>query len=393
MRILVINREPLGVLIDALKLCEYSVKRHDVTHLSFESIRSIPADQVRQEVPGVDIRTIGVNGSLPVRFLRWLSGCIREAGRGYDVVYVYYFPSCSLLRYSRWRTVMILDIRSGSVSRGWFARLIADGGMRIEGRCFQHLNVTSEGLRDKLGLGRSRTRILPVGGDPILSPRKRSNSLHLLYVGRMRRIEPTIEGFARFFQEYRNKLDLRYTIVGDQRMRLAEIIKRLGMGDAVELHAWVPYDRLPPFFERCNVGVSYVPITSYFDHQPPTKTFQYLLAGMPVIATATAEHRKLIRGCNGVLIGDTAEDFYRGLCCLMEKVDSYDPTEIRRSVAEYSWENIMLNIALPRLEEVASGEGASGPPERQSSSQPAPPPGSSSSRSPADGLLQPRAKK
>jgi len=94
-----------------------------------------------------------------------------------------------------------------------------------------------------------------------------------------------------------------------------------------------------------NVGVSYVPITPYFDVQPPTKTFEYLLAGMPVIATRTKENEKVINEYNGVLIDDTPEDFRNGLALLYERISAnkFTSSRIIESSESYTWERIVRN--------------------------------------------------
>jgi len=42
----------------------------------------------------------------------------------------------------------------------------------------------------------------------------------------------------------------------------------------------------------------------YYDCQPATKTFEYILSGMVCIATSTYENKKLINNINGVLCND-----------------------------------------------------------------------------------------
>jgi glycosyltransferase involved in cell wall biosynthesis len=128
-------------------------------------------------------------------------------------------------------------------------------------------------------------------------------------------------------------------------------IREAGLEDVIRLPGYVPHEQLRPFLEQCNLGVSYVPITTYFDHQPPTKTFEYLLAGIPVIATGTAANRQVVNETNGILVSDNPDAFYQGLCEFLDRRAAYDADSIRRGLLSYSWENIMLHNALPRLEQ------------------------------------------
>lgn len=41
-------------------------------------------------------------------------------------------------------------------------------------------------------------------------------------------------------------------------------------------------------------------MTEYYDSQPPTKTFEYALSGLYVLATKTRENEKVITNDNGV---------------------------------------------------------------------------------------------
>ena len=142
--------------------------------------------------------------------------------------------------------------------------------------------------------------------------------IHLLYVGtfRGRRLYETLEGFARFYHERSKDVAMRYTLVGtglpEDCERLRRLSHALRIAHVVEFPGYIPHAELLPYFEMANIGVSYVPITSYYNHQPATKMFEYLFAGMPVVATGTAENRVIINPSNGVLIEDSADGFDSG---------------------------------------------------------------------------------
>jgi len=81
-----------------------------------------------------------------------------------------------------------------------------------------------------------------------------------------------------------------------------------------------------------------------FDSQPVTKTFDYLLAGMPVIATATSENKIVINENNGVLIDDTIEGFASGVEEVIIKKDRYKSQTIRETSQIYHWQLIVSNL-------------------------------------------------
>ena len=109
-------------------------------------------------------------------------------------------------------------------------------------------------------------------------------------------------------------------------------------------------NKLGPFYERCNVGVAYIPKTEFFDIQPSTKIFEYLFAGMPVIATATLENKRVIMNDNGILIEDNPESFYEGLKRLYNKRHFFDSKIIKKTCGQYSWNRIVKKNLRPYLE-------------------------------------------
>ncbi len=77
------------------------------------------------------------------------------------------------------------------------------------------------------------------------------------------------------------------------------MIEDLGLSSVVELFGYMNDDRAAAYSGEGNKGVSYITKTNCCDVQPPTKTFEYLLSGMPSIATATQEKRRAVSSGNG----------------------------------------------------------------------------------------------
>ena len=104
------------------------------------------------------------------------------------------------------------------------------------------------------------------------------------------------------------------------------------------------------YFEESNVGISFVPCTKYYDCQPPTKTFEYLLYGLPVIATNTTENNIIINSSNGLLIKDSSASFCEAIELLISK--SYNNSLIQNDSIKYSWEKIVEIYFLPLIEKI-----------------------------------------
>jgi glycosyltransferase involved in cell wall biosynthesis len=348
-RLLIINPKQFGYHLDTYHYCKWACDDFQITYLGFDGGRP------KRMVEGVGVHYVSGRGCLPARYLRFLASCAAECGGGHDAVFVKYFPGCSLLRWLHPRGRLVLDIRTGSIASRFWKRRWWDGLLRWESRCFDHITVISASLAAKLGLPASKVHLLPLGADPVPTSSKTFSCLHLLYVGTFtgRRIEDTVVGFHRFYSEVGRSVDATYDIVGDgydgELGRLRALVQRLGLHDVVSLPGFVLPDELTPYYEKCNVGVSYVPINDIYDCQPPTKTFEYLLAGLPVVATNTAENAAVITEHNGLLIDDTPTAFYEALKTLTGHPAAYCPDRIRREALVYSWERIVRSNLVPYL--------------------------------------------
>src|SRR5690606_1611564 len=117
-----------------------------------------------------------------------------------------------------------------------------------------------------------------------------------------RRIEDTIIGFRKFYSEYHEKTKIVYDIIGfgKNEKDILNLIKEEKMEDVIGFHGRKHYYQLYEFFDKANIGVCYIPITDFFDVQPPTKLFEYALSGLFTIATKTKENEKFINPKNGV---------------------------------------------------------------------------------------------
>ena len=89
------------------------------------------------------------------------------------------------------------------------------------------------------------------------------------------------------------------------------------------------HDDLIPFWKRYNVGVSFAPMNEIIDVQPPTKTFQCPLAGMPVITTGTSENRRVVSERIGPFVKDTAEALFQGLQHLYKRGKAFSSEQLR----------------------------------------------------------------
>lgn len=350
--LLILNRTQFGYHLDTYYYAKFAAERLHITYVGFDT------GSPKLRLDGVVVKYVGYQGCRCRRYLRLLAAFAREVRQCRGTVFVDYFPGCGMLRCCGSRTPMVVDIRTGSINPKALVRRWEDRLMRCECRLFRSISVVSQSLAERLHLPSGKVHILPLGAEQMTIPARRFDRLDLLYVGTLegRRIEDTVIGVERFLRECGGPVPLTYTIVGDgpngQLEGLRRLVRQRGLDGIVRLPGYVHRTRLNDVFARCSVGVAYVPINDIYDCQPVTKTFEYLFAGMPVIATATTEHRKVVDRSNGVLIQDNPEDFSRGLRELYDRRHEFDGEKVRLSCPEASWDRIVGLNLIPYIQQV-----------------------------------------
>lgn len=270
------------------------------------------------------------------------------------IILKYYFFS-SLLNLFISRKDLILDIRTGYISRFRLKTFLFNSIIKIETFPFKKVIILSDSLRERLSLAKRKIIIIPLASERIDYESKKFDELNLLYVGSLssRNIHQTIEGLSLFIRQNTENYQVRYYIVGggkiDEVAELKKTIHNLEMEGTVQYEGPVFGERIKEYFQKCNIGICYIPLIRDYDCQPATKTVEYMMAGMPVIATGTYENKKVITGWNGVLINDNPGSFEKGLGKLISMKDNFDSKRITESVKEYSFEYIIENKLKPLL--------------------------------------------
>jgi len=343
-RILIINKFQFGYHTDYLFFCKYLSTEYDLGYVCMDY------NLKRIDLPEVKIDYVSRSGLKILRSLKYFEKIIESIRSGsYDLILIYYFNSCSFLKLLFPSERFLLDIRTSAIKKSSVKRFLWNLKLRLEVKLFSNVTVLSHSLAEKIGLKNNQYHLLPLGAEEISKDVKTFSQINLLYVGSFlkRNIHETIEGLARFYNEFSEKIIISYTIIGfgtDDDIRLIrEAIHNNHLQGVVGFIGQVPYTELKGYFDKANVGVSYVPVTEYFDCQPATKTFEYIMSGIFCLATDTTENRKVITADNGILCKDNPTSFYNALTQLYLKKDSLNDQSIRNSLDSYKWENIVNN--------------------------------------------------
>lgn len=264
------------------------------------------------------------------------------------------FNGCRWLKFIFYYRKMCVNIRTVSVdndpckAREQNKRILKDVVL------FDKIIMISKGGAEQLHLPLEKTSIVSLGADILSSEIKIFDFPRLLYVGTLtgRNILQTVQGFHQFIKQNNFALCPTYDIIGEgeEFNDIKHYITINKLFDFVKLHGFIPYDKLSTIIDKCNIGVSYVPITDGFMYQPPTKMFEYINSGLFCIATATQAQKDVISVNNGLVINDTPEDFCLALSTFMQIRNTLDDNEIRKSGLPYLWKNIIDQQLLPALD-------------------------------------------
>lgn len=267
-------------------------------------------------------------------------------------MFVVYFPYCFLIKKVLNRENIHLDIRTLSVSPSENIRLDYNRKVEKTTRYFKSISVISEGIAAELGL--KTYHLLPLGADCLGSRKVSFDSMKLLYVGTFynRNIEQTVYGLKLFIDKHPEFENIHYDIIGygDGEREIIQMIEKCHIEKYVTFHGRKRYDELSPFFESCNVGVSYVPIRDYYQNQPVTKTFEFILSGLFCIATETDANKEVVNLENGCLIKDNADAFASALEYVFLNRYQMDSERIADSLKEYLWPNLVKKYFIPIVE-------------------------------------------
>lgn len=221
----------------------------------------------------------------------------------------------------------------------------------------QYIIGTPE-MREMFGIKHKKCYESFWGMKPLTLKNKTFSTLKLLYIGTLsgRRVHETIEGLKLFMDKH-PEAEVSYSIIGRGKEEDVQLLNRAitvhQLGGVVTYYGYLPDSEIVAFFEECNVGVSYVPITPYYTDVIVTKTVEYLLSGLAVIATNTNKNRDDINDANGVLIEDSPTSFARGLEKIFSKLRCYDSEVIRKSAKRWNLEDNVRDNLAPMFKEIA----------------------------------------
>lgn len=345
-RLIIVSPRQYGYQTDYLKYATYLPKYFNVVFLCLDQgERRIENDKITLKYTSVKNKLIG---NL-LFFIRSYIYLLTHSG----IVMIANFKGCRYLKkFMPWRK-MIVNIRTVSVNKDIQMAIKYNNLIKKDAIPYDRIIMISNGGAKQLNLPKNKVSIVSLGADVISYTEKNFDTLKFLYVGTLnnRDIIKTVKGFHKYLI-YSGDMTSTYDIVGDGEEFdiIDRYIKEQNLYTRVILHGRKPYDCLKPFFDSCNVGVSFVPITEMYDYQPPTKTFEYINSGLFCLATNTKANSEVISHNNGMLFQDTIEDFFNAIVELYKIRLTISSQQIRETGKPYLWKNVIEKQLLPVLD-------------------------------------------
>lgn len=349
-KILIISKGQFGYHTDVYKWCEYLRDEYEVELITFDGRAKVTMD-------GVKVHYVSNTGNRTLRGIRYVLTCLWHILFFKGIIFVCYFKECCILKWCFPNRKMFLDIRTLNVSANEEIRKREDALIQKATKLYNFVTIISEGTRSKIEIPKEKSAILPLGADIVSTSEKSFDTIRMMYVGTLfnRDIHKTIQGLSLALQK-NSSLKIHYDIIGNspgnELEELKLLVKKCNLENYVTLHGYIQHSQLKDFFDKCNVGVSFVPKTEYYEFQPATKSFEYILSGLYTIATSTYCNKEIITDKNGILINDTAEAFADSIEKVAQNAPELNSITIRNSLLEYKWENIVNKYLKPILNKI-----------------------------------------
>lgn len=345
----IVNTKQFSYHTDTFKYCENLKSNYNVSYVCL--------DQGYRKVfeKGVNVFYINDTSFVFLRELKFVfkSLMLIKNKPKNTVVFIVYNRISFLLNLFLFNKKTILDIRTGSINKDFRVRFFEDLILKFNTFFFKKISIISNGLAKKLSI--NKYFLVPLGSDIISNSKKSYETLRLLYVGTLhnRNIHVIIDSLKLVIDNYPDaieSLDIFGSGSIEEENLINSKIKKYALSKVVSFHGFKPHNSIQQFFDKCNVGLSFIPITPYFNYQPPTKTFEYIMSGLFCIATNTIANKEIIDKYNGILTKDNSKSLADSIIKTYKNRFSLNSYLIQDTLKNQTWNHIINNRLIPLIE-------------------------------------------
>ncbi|QAU34442.1 glycosyltransferase [Janthinobacterium sp. 17J80-10] len=205
----------------------------------------------------------------------------------------------------------------------------------------------------RIGCRAERVRLLYMGVDATFfqhragkMPPNKDAPLELVYngtVNQLRGRDVMLEAIV--LANQKGKI-AHLTIVGANEEQLrycGEYARHFGIGDALTVCGRIPGRDIPGILSNADIGLCFMEDLPWWRFNPPTKLFEYLVAGIPVLASDIRTHTQYIADWyNGMICQYDSHSLAGAIALLWERRESLSllKATARKSGEQYLWDRI-----------------------------------------------------
>jgi glycosyltransferase involved in cell wall biosynthesis/peptidoglycan/xylan/chitin deacetylase (PgdA/CDA1 family) len=262
-----------------------------------------------------------------------------------------FFPLLWLARLRGWSTVFdhhddaegILRDKLGGATK--FSTTMA--WLRTKSAEAADLTITTNETQRSLVAGHARRTVVVRNAPPswfsnhkASPPSGRARLVFLGEIGTQDRVDRATEVLAHLVRE--RGIDAELLIIGDgpERPRVETSVRELRIQDRVTITGFVPYERVPALLATAHVGVDTAAPTEVNQGTTMVKIIEYLVVGLPVVASALRETK--VTGADAVIVidEDRVDAFTEPLARLLTDIQAWDiaATLARERGKELQWD-------------------------------------------------------
>jgi glycosyltransferase involved in cell wall biosynthesis len=250
--------------------------------------------------------------------------------------------------------------RSGSEKKSLATRILKSPAAAAHyekhaARLADRVLVMIEESRDRLvRLGISASKISIVSNTPPLEKfagevaAHNGDHLRIVYVGfvtEIRGLDLLIRAVRDYVDTVADPFSIKVDIIGQGTAlpSLVELVNELGLQDRVDIHGWLGHEEVSKLVSSANIGALTYKVCNHWNTTIPNKIFDYMLAGLPVLATEVVPIARILRSTNCGLVckdGDVNDVAQKLILLRSADLRAKLGKNGYRAVKEcYNWEN------------------------------------------------------
>ena len=283
--------------------------------------------------------------------LLWVGFAELKLGK---IVMVKYLPGVSVLRFSKFRKNLVIDLRTLSVSPNPSRRWLEDLLCRFEIKGHANVTAISNVVGKKIGL--KKFQLLPLGAD---LPAQRVNpevieigqALRLVYAGTLegRQLEVLIE--ALYLASKEIPVELRIIGDGRSKSKLVEGCAKYGVTKLVTFYGHIQHGQeFSRILQSSHVGIVHVPPTSFYEGQPSTKLYEYWAHGLPVLCSNYPAGASEVLTGTGLIYNFDSESLSNRIIDFYEHPEAFSSQAISTFSSERTWSRVIDVYLMPIIQ-------------------------------------------